>query len=291
MKKLWIFYIALCAVGWVCADTTIDPSHPYAYGANIGWLTARADGTNGAVIGQAYCSGCLYGANVGWICLGNGNPDNRVAYGNDSATDYGVNHDGQGNLTGYAWGANIGWLAFEQTYGQPRVDLRTGALSGQVWGANIGWISLSNAQAYARTATLDAGADDDADGIPDAWEYAHTNAPAALNAGAADADGDGMTDSEEYAADTDPFDDGDNLRITSLSVTAGTNTLEWTARPTRLYRVEVTNALAGVPAAWPDAGPGILGPPVGGAMQQAIATGDSAATQFYRVRAVLPLEE
>ena len=31
MKKLWIFYIALCAVGWVHADTTIDPSHPYDY--------------------------------------------------------------------------------------------------------------------------------------------------------------------------------------------------------------------------------------------------------------------
>ena len=26
MKKFWVFYVALCVVGWVRADTTIDPS-------------------------------------------------------------------------------------------------------------------------------------------------------------------------------------------------------------------------------------------------------------------------
>ena len=63
MKKLWIFYIALCAVGWVHADTTIDPSHPYAYAANTGWLNARGDVTNGA----GSLSGYAYGANIGWV--------------------------------------------------------------------------------------------------------------------------------------------------------------------------------------------------------------------------------
>jgi hypothetical protein len=33
-------------------------------------------------------------------------------YSNTSGTDYGVNHDGAGELFGYAWGANIGWIQF-----------------------------------------------------------------------------------------------------------------------------------------------------------------------------------
>ena len=58
--------------------------------------------------------------------VGSGTPTNGHAYANNSAADWGVNHDGAGRLTGYAWGANIGWVAFEQTHGQPQVDLRTG---------------------------------------------------------------------------------------------------------------------------------------------------------------------
>lgn len=124
------------------AATTIDPANPYAYGTNMGWINAEADGANGAVIGQAFCSGYMYGANVGWIHLGDGAPVNGMAYANDSATDYGVNHDGLGSLSGYAYGANIGWINFEQTHGQPQVNLETGDLSGYVptggsWGTPI----------------------------------------------------------------------------------------------------------------------------------------------------------
>ena len=61
-----------------------------------------------------------------------------------------MNLDTSGNLSGYAYGANIGWIAFEQTYGQPKVNLATGNLSGYVWSANCGWISLSNTVAMCR---------------------------------------------------------------------------------------------------------------------------------------------
>lgn len=50
---------------FVGASTTIDTNNAYAYGANIGWCNAFADGTNGAVIGQFYCTGYIYSANVG----------------------------------------------------------------------------------------------------------------------------------------------------------------------------------------------------------------------------------
>src|SRR5512134_1046729 len=96
----------------VRGDSTIDPLNPAAWGANLGWVNCRADVANGAVVGEFFCSGFFYSGNVGWINLGTGTPANGVRYGNNSAADFGVNHDGLGNLNGLAWGANIGWLMF-----------------------------------------------------------------------------------------------------------------------------------------------------------------------------------
>ena len=43
--------ILVAALAIPCmAATTIDPTHPYAYGSNIGWINAEADTINGAVI-------------------------------------------------------------------------------------------------------------------------------------------------------------------------------------------------------------------------------------------------
>lgn len=282
--------ILFCSVvaAHLVADTTVDASHPYAYGANIGWLNARGDITNGAVLGHSYCTGYLYSANCGWIGLGNG-PTNGWQYGNASANDWGVNHDGQGDLTGYAYGANIGWIAFEQTYGQPKIDLQTGNLSGYVWGSNVGWISLSNAQAYVRTETLDAGPDTDADGIADAWEYARAGDLTTLSDGGHDEDGDGVSDVEEYAADTDPGLDTEYLAITQLARVNGTNTVSWESRPTRFYMVESTNAVpSDAVGGWTDAGGGMIGPPET-TPTTAEMTDSGNDALFYRVRAVMPL--
>jgi hypothetical protein len=275
-----------------CAEgaSTIDPAHPHAYSANAGWINARAETTNGAVIGQAFCTGYLYGANVGWIHLGNGAPADGRAYANTSATDYGVNHDGRGNLSGHAYAANIGWVTFEQTHGQPRVDLRSGNLDGSVWSANTGWLSLSNVHAFVRTETLDTGPDTDGDAIPDAWEYGHTNTLTALTNGMHDADGDGATDAEEYGADTDPFDDQDTLRIISLTAESDTNHVAWTIRPTRRYQLMTTNSLTGPAGNWADAGGGPLGPLSSELTTQSVHSA-STTTEFYRVHALIPLSE
>ena len=292
MKRRFIALLASSCVAWlsvVHADTTIDPAHPYAYGANVGWVNARGDVTHGAALRQAYCTGYLWSANCGWIGLGNG-PTNGWQYSNSSGGDWGVNHDGQGHLTGYAYGANIGWIRFEQTVGQPRVDLRTGNLSGYVYGANVGWFSLSNEQAYARTARLDAGPDTDGDGIPDPWEYSHTNNLAALSGGQHDFDGDGATDAHEYGSDTDPLDADDRFEIVDLTVSGDTNTVRWTARPTRTYCLRTTNSLMGASGAWPDAGPGVMGPPAGSPMEVSVS-GVTQTTRFYRVQSIVPLSE
>ena len=104
--RLLLFALAaaysLLPSSWLHAATTIDPANQYAYGANLGWLDWRGDTNNGAVIGGYVCAGYIYSANAGWIHLGSNAPANGIRYQNDSGTDYGVNHDGFGNLRGYA---------------------------------------------------------------------------------------------------------------------------------------------------------------------------------------------
>ena len=266
----------------VHAATTINPVNQYAYGANLGWLNAYADGANGAVIGEYVCSGYLYGANVGWIHLGDGTPANQIQYQNNSGTDYGVNHDGLGNLRGYAYGANIGWLNFENT-GDPKVDLATGKLSGSVWSANCGWISLSNAVAYVQTDTIAPGADTDGDGIADGWELGYTNTLTAFTMNG-DADGDGVSDRNEYLADTNPKDATDQLAITDyLTTPNGTQTeLTWKSKLTRYYYVEKNPGLTG--SLWFDSGLGLIAPD--GSSTTRIFGDTNAPERFFRVRVV-----
>lgn len=265
--------------------TTINASHRHAYGANVGWLDARGDVDNGAVIGQFYSSGYLYAANVGWIGLGTGTPANGYAYANNSVSDWGVNHDGAGGLRGFAYGANIGWVNFEDT-GDPRVDLLTGDLSGYAWGANVGWISLNTAHAFVRTDVLDTGPDSDGDGLPDAWEYMMAGDLTTLGPHPADADEDGVSDYHEYLAGTDPLDDTSFFALTDIFRQGDTNWVEWTVQPTRLYRLQQTDSLTGTPV-WVDSGHGVMAPDPSATMTRAVVT--NAVHQFYRARAIVPL--
>lgn len=278
--------VACAAAVTVWADTTINLVNRHAYGANIGWVNARGDVTHGALIGQYYCTGSVWSANCGWIGLGNG-PTNGWQYGNAAVNDWGVNHDGAGRLSGYAYGANIGWIAFEQTYGQPTIDLLTGNLSGYAWSANVGWISLDSGVAHVQTDTLDAGPDTDGDGIPDAWEYQKVGTLALLAGGNNDHDGDGVSDVDEYYADTDPADITDLFVITAFDRAGDTNLVEWTVQPTRLYRLGQTDSLTGTPA-WADCGLGVMmpgpGPTRTGQMSEPNIT-----NRFYRAQAIVPL--
>lgn len=268
------------------AATTIDAANHYAYAANLGWIDWRGNTANGAVIGDYVCSGSIYAANVGWINLGGGSPTNHIRYQNLSGSDFGVNHDGFGNLRGYAYGANIGWINFENT-GAPTVDLKTGNLSGYAYSANCGWISLSNAFSYVQTDTFYAGADTDGDGLPDAWELTYTNTLAAFTA-VSDADGDGMSDLAEYLAGTNPNDPTSNLRITAQSfASGGTNaTLQWTSVLTRFYHIEETLEL-GAPG-WSESVLGLISPDAGSSTARSFSD-TNAPIRFYRIRAARPL--
>lgn len=262
------------------AATTITDTNHYAYAANLGWVECRGDVANGAVIGEYVCSGYIYAANVGWIRLGGGSPANGIRYQNNSASDYGLNHDGAGNLRGYAYGANIGWVNFEST-GAPKVDLGTGKLSGYAYSANCGWLSLSNAQAVVQTATIAPGTDSDGDGITDAWELTYTNTLTAFTT-ISDTDHDGMTDKQEALADTNPLDPNDLLEITSFTRSGTYNTLWWTSEPTRFYRVE-RRAAFDVASPWET----IISYDWPG--WNNVGFDNTGPRFFYRIRAVKPL--
>ena len=298
MKKI-VWTTTAVLIAWLVpnrtfAATTIDPANSFAYGVNIGWIDWRGDVVNGAVIGAFVCSGYLYSANAGWIHLGDGTPVNGIRYQNNSAADFGVNHDGIGNLRGFAYGANIGWLAFTNreasggTYDGPKVNLLTGRLSGFIWSANCGWISLSNQFAFVRTGTMDCGPDTDGDGIPDAWELLYAGNLVNLT-GPGDNDDDGMTNLEEFESDTNPLDPLSNLRFQGIQKNnaAQPTRLEWASSPTRQYRVRGSTDV-GAPQPWPDVGLGLITPDAGATTQRNVPVTPDPF-RFFLIEAIKPL--
>ncbi len=281
--RLLVF--AVLSASCASAATSIDNVNRYAYGANIGWVNWVGDTNNGAIIGDWVCSGSIYSANVGWINLGSGSPTNGIRYQNLSSSDFGVNQDGLGNLTGFAWGANIGWITFEQTFGQPKVDLLSGRLTGYAWSANCGWISLSNATAYVQTDYLNPGPLAP-NGLPIPWlltYFGTTN----VNPNS-DPTGKGMTIGQDYIAGTDPNNINSVLEITAESFASGgtSGSLTWLSEPTRLYYLQKNTNVASTN--WLDSGLGLISPSAGSSTTQSL-TDTSFPERFYRVQAVLPL--
>ena len=266
------------------AQSTISNTDRYAYAANAGWIDFRADATNGTRVLDTCLSGYAYAANFGWIHLGDGTPANGHTYSTSSASDYGVNLSPTGQLTGYAYAANVGWITFEQTHGQPTLNLITGKFTGYAYSANLGWIALDTTTSDLATTTI-ARPDSDTDGIPDTWEQLHFGNLTTATA-TTDSDGDGTSDSAEYIAGTLPKDSGSTLRITSHTYpSASQANLIWTSVPSRVYRVEHDTDLAG---AWTNSALGTLNS--GGATTGGNLLGlPPADKRFFRAVAVMPL--
>jgi hypothetical protein len=281
--------IALVALGTSApAQTTVSPTNRYAYAANAGWIDWNLSPTtsaNGVRVTDTFLAGYAYAANFGWINFGDGAPTNGSTYANTTATNCGVNLALNGTLTGYAYGANIGWIQFEQTQGQPKLNLLTGQFTGSAYSANLGWIPLDTTLSDLATTTL-SRPDTDADGIPDPWERFYfpnlTTATAAT-----DKDGDGSSEAAEYAAGTDPTDPSSKLKITAHTYDPGFTqaTLTWTIVPTRNYRIEFDTDLIGL---WTDSALGTFTPTPAATATRTITPG-ATIRRYFRAVAVQPL--
>ncbi len=165
VNRNWLWALALVFLfsARAQAATNIDPTNKYSWGANVGWMNWAPDSVNGAVM-AAFCSGYVYSANVGWIFLGDGTPDNGLAYSNARPTDYGINIDTKSDpnnwlLSGLAYSANVGWINFSvltQTgaANRPRIDRTTGKMLGYAWSANAGWLPLDSSPTAQLVVTL-----------------------------------------------------------------------------------------------------------------------------------------
>ncbi len=83
MKVTTLAFLSVLLTGATLqAQSTINATNKFAYAANLGWVNARGDTTNGVVIGEYVCSGFAYAANVGWINFGSGVAANGIYYSN-----------------------------------------------------------------------------------------------------------------------------------------------------------------------------------------------------------------
>lgn len=280
------------ATSW--AASTINPSEPYSYGANIGWMNWRPSAADGVEVDEYVLSGWIWGANVGWINMGDGTPENNVQYSNASATDFGVNYvtdptqPGRALLRGFAYGANIGWINFESV-GNPRLRFSDGRMEGFAWSANCGWINLGDGTFAVKTDFILPGLDTDTDGLADAYEFLYLGGLAGDPN--ADNDGDMMTNLQEYLEGTAANNANDRLRITMYTANPGgtNNLITWASTVSRLYQIEVNSNQNLDPAQWMnDVTLGVITPDAGTSTTRNVVSAASFK-RFYRVRAIRPL--
>ena len=197
------------AIATVVAADNTDPLNTnarYAWGENVGWITARPTGEaygpggTGMQVSDTDVTGYLWGENIGWInlsCL------NDSSCGG-AAGAWGVKNDGAGNLSGYAWAENGGWISFScnnnpascastgnygvtiSNYSIVPTRALTGILTGYAWAENLGWISF-NCGNQSTCATVNY----------------------AVQTGAPDSDGDGCRDSHESTWSLDAWNGWD----------------------------------------------------------------------------------
>lgn len=271
----------------IAAQSTLSTTDRYAYSANAGWIDLRPSAGDGVRVADTFLSGFAYAANFGYLSLGTiSGPANGHTFSNTSAGDYGVNISPSGLLTGYAYAPNIGYIQFEQSLGQPKINLLTGVFTGHAYSANIGWIALATPQSTLATTTI-SRPDTDLDGIPDDWEKLYFGTLATANA-TTDKDGDGSSDLAEYNAGTDPTSATSQLRITAHTYNPAHTqaTLTWTTVPTRLYRLEYDSDLQ---APWTPSALGTISPNAGPTTQRTLNALTATPRRFFRAVAVQPL--
>lgn len=295
MSRKCIFYVLVLLAGYAggaTADSTINATHRWSWSSGAGWMNWRTDSTNGVVVGEYFLSGWIYSSTCGWIHTGDGSPTNGVNYTNQDAVDYGVNHDGVGNLSGYAWSETSGWINFGWTNTEaanaPRINLQTGNMSGYAWGGALGWIGLSNMSARVQTDAFDPGPLA-SNGLPVAWQILMTGGTNILTG--EDYDFDELFDYDEYIAGTHPTNPASCLRAGGFEQTeSGNFKLGWQMSGGRWYQVE-TNAVLTNANGWADVFPEWINSGTGGWYETEMALAANVTSLFYRIKVAMPLSQ
>ncbi len=125
-------------------------------------------------------------------------------------------------------------------------------------------------------------ADDDNDGMPDAWEIGYSLDHRDPADAASDTDDDGAEAREEYWAATDPTSSGSVLRITGTTVTGGVVMVEWQGGTLARQVLERCYGLTSNDTAWVAL---VTNMPPTLTRTNHADTGTTGTSAFYRVRA------
>ena len=133
----------------------IIEGHNFIWGESIGWVNLKVTYAD-LKIGSNILAGWIWLENCGWVCLGEGRPLDGGRYSNRSASDWGVNNDGRGQLSGFAWSEVTGWISFRTGHSRVYLD-KTGQFYGYAWGENVGWMHFGPGGRVSYLAKADPG--------------------------------------------------------------------------------------------------------------------------------------
>lgn len=287
--KTKVFFLFLMGFAHLASaqQSTLGEGDSYAWAGNLGWIQLtpeRPNALDGVRVGDYFLSGYGWSDSTGWINFGDGTPANSIRYANTTGADFGVNHDGAGNLSGLAWSVNLGWINFgwasANDSNRPRFDLYDGNFAGYAWSASAGWITL--ATGLLKTDII-AVTDDDSDGISDPWEFELAGGTGLLTADG-DYDDDGISDVGEYGADTNPLNPDNFLEVIEFIPGDTSSELTWRSRPTRHYRVNLCNDLVG----WEDSALDLIFPDAAETTTRTVPH-TNEPRWFFQIQPVRPL--
>jgi len=141
MRKILIVKVLVLFLGTTLYSQGIDEVQKWAWGPAAGWINHLT--SDSIKVYSTHLEGYAYSGNIGWIRFGNYTGGDKYTYQNNSALNYGVNNDGEGNLSGYAWSSVAGWIDFSPANEGVKIDTASGEFSGFAYSPNLGWISFS----------------------------------------------------------------------------------------------------------------------------------------------------
>ena len=139
-NKLTILF-ALVAIGYTLlansasAATNIDSASKWAWNDAVGWMDFAV--TDTVTVSATAVTGVVRTLQIGDIAL------DCVSAGGCAVGNWGVAHDGAGNLSGWAWNDAVGWISFSGASYQVTINTGTGDFLGWAWNDVIGWISMN----------------------------------------------------------------------------------------------------------------------------------------------------